>query len=122
MSLDRLSLSGRGLFAWAPLFGTHHILDRPYPVDLYTNHIAIGEPFRRLHHSADAAWRAGEEDVAGKQRHHLRKIGDLIVAIEDEMVRIRRLPLLAVHEATDRKIVRIDRIGGEDRKNVGEGK
>src|SRR3546814_663928 len=91
-----------------------HILDRPYPVDLYTNHIAIGEPFRRLHHSADAAWRAGEEDVAGKQRHHLRKIGDLIVAIEDEMVRIRRLPLLAVHEATDRKIVRIDRIGGDD--------
>src|SRR3546814_20958306 len=82
------------------------ILDRPYPVDLYTNHIAIGEPFRRLHHGADAAWRAGEEDVAGKQRHNRRKIGDLIVAIEDEMVRIRRLTLPAVHEATDRSAER----------------
>src|SRR3546814_5760063 len=80
----------------------------------WSSDVCSSDLFRRLHHSADAAWRAGEEDVAGKQRHHLRKIGDLIVAIEDEMVRIRRLPLLAVHEATDRKIVRIDRIGGDD--------
>src|SRR3546814_17021888 len=81
MSLDRLSLSGQGLFAWAPLFGTHHILDRADAVDLYTNHIAIGEPFRRLHHSAGAARRPGEADVARQQSHHLQKKSRLSVAI-----------------------------------------
>src|SRR5580765_5836194 len=56
----------------------------------------------------NAAWRAGEYDVAGHQRHIRGDEANQIVAIENQLPGIRVLAQLTVLEKLDGEIVRID--------------
>ena len=55
-----------------------------------------------------AARRAGEDHVAGQQRHVRRDEADNVVTVEDELARVRVLPELAVLKKLDGQIMRVD--------------
>src|SRR4051812_47785788 len=55
----------------------------------------------------DALGRAGEVDVAWLQRHHPRGKADELPAVEDHVVGVPVLPLLAVDTALQAEIVRV---------------
>lgn len=65
--------------------GLHHALDMAEAVDLAAHHIARLQEGARVHRRADAAGRAGEQHVAGLQRHAGRKMLDLLPDVEDEV-------------------------------------
>src|SRR5262249_56998307 len=84
------------------------ILDEADAIDLDAHTIAGLEESRRLHGDAYAARRAGEDHVAGLQRHRLCEVRYLRRAVEDQVLGVRVLPLLAVDEAADAEIPGID--------------
>src|SRR6266446_7154972 len=79
----------RRLLDYAPL-------DMTDLLDLDLHNVADLEISRRFHRYRDAARRAGRNDRAGQQREHRRQRLDAGEAIENEMLRVRVLSLLAV--------------------------
>src|SRR5216683_5702438 len=71
-------------------------LDMTDLLDFDLHDVADLEISRRLHRDRDAARRAGRNDRAGQQREHRRQRLDAGEAVENEMLRVRMLPLLAV--------------------------
>src|SRR5260370_16856950 len=59
-----------------------------------------------------ALWSAGENDVAGLERNVARDVADHLPAVKDEVVRVRRLPGLAVHPAFQMQVFRLDLLSG----------
>src|SRR5204862_6061383 len=78
----------------------HGCFDMAEAVDLAAHDIASLEELARVHRRADPAWRSGEDAVAGLERHGRGEVLDLLPDVEDEVARIRLLPLLAIDEAT----------------------
>src|ERR1700674_2427935 len=74
----------------------HAPLDMTDLLDLDLHNVTDLEITRRLHRDRDAARRAGRNDRAGQQRKYRRQRLDACEAVENEMLRVRMLPLLAV--------------------------
>ena len=73
----------------------------PSAGDRRLDDLPVGEEARRLAPGADAAGRAGGDDVAGQQREDRRQVGHERRGVEDELARRRRLDDLAVDGAPD---------------------
>src|SRR3954469_10297171 len=56
----------------------HHRFDGAQLIDFAADLVSGFEKPTRIHCSADAAWRAGEDQIAGFERHRLREMFDLI--------------------------------------------
>ena len=84
-----------------PVQLTHRVPQRPYPLDLDLDGIPGGQ-------RTDSGWRAGQYDVTGNERHHLRREGDEIVHVEDHVRGPGGLLDLAVDPRLDGQITRVD--------------
>src|ERR1700746_2582154 len=70
------------------------IVQGPQAFDLHPHAIAGLEKAHRLHRCADAAGRAGEDQVARLEGHRLAQVFDLGPDVEDQPSRIGILPHL----------------------------
>src|SRR5579884_3548945 len=73
------------------LSGDDGIGQRTQASDGHRDRISRLEEYRRVAEDADAAGRAGRDDIAWLQGHHLRKIGHQIGNIEDQVARVGAL-------------------------------
>ena len=85
----------------AATFSLHRIHQRRQPLNPHFQPVAR---FDR----PDAAGRAGEQNVAGQERHVGRDEADQVVAVEDELARVRVLAQLPVLKELDRQMARVD--------------
>ena len=81
--------------------GLHSVADAANAVDLADDLVAVLEPERRLAEAADAAWRAGEDEVARLDCDEARDVGDDVIRLEDELARARLLHARPIEQAAD---------------------
>src|SRR6266446_1070289 len=61
-----------------------------------------------------ALGRAGEDDVAGPQRHVVGNVAHQLLAVEHHVGRVRRLAPLAVDRELDLEVVAVGEVGGDE--------
>ena len=98
----RLPLTSRSIPDWAQHrtfvldLGNDPVFDHAYLVDLAPDGIADDQWLGRLKSEADAAGRSGENEIARFKGHGLRKLGDLLPDVADQMPGIGVQTKLAV--------------------------
>src|ERR1700675_3845283 len=76
--------------------GNDPVLDRAYLVDLAPDGIADDQRFRRLESEANTPRGSSKNDIPRLEGHGLRKFGDLLPNVEDQVPGIGVLAKLAV--------------------------
>ena len=109
---QRVGDGGRGLPCHR--FSARHVLrSSPTPATDVTTMRAVGEVARGLAGVADAARRAGGDDVAGVERDDLRQVDDELDRPEHELVGRGALHGLAVERGADGPAARGQLVGGD---------
>src|SRR5262245_37173728 len=103
---DVMAVSSRECAYGAMLAYPHLVADRANLLHLAHAFVAVLEEHRRLARETDPERRAGRDQVAGQQRRPLRSVGDDLVDVEDQVLRVRVLHLLAVQDGAHLEHVR----------------
>src|SRR4051794_24962035 len=88
------------------------VLDRAEPLDLHAHDVAVLEELRRVHRHADAARRAGQDEVAGLERAGLGDEVHEVVDLEQQVVRPRVLAQLAVDPRAQAQVLGLGHLVG----------
>src|SRR5277367_3633561 len=80
--------SRSGLLPRVSDLGNDPVLDRAYLVDLAPDGIADDQRFRRLESEANTPRSSSENDIPRLEGHGLRKFGDLLPNVEDQVLGI----------------------------------
>ena len=93
--------------------GNDPVFNRANPVDFASNGISDDQWLRWLERETNAAWSSGENQIARFKRHSLRKLGDLLPNVEDQVSGVGVLAQFSVNERAQPKHVRVpDFVGG----------